>query len=61
MLIPRAAADLAALRDRTGLSKTDTINRAISLYEFIEAELQAGKDLIVRDRETGEAQMVKLL
>jgi hypothetical protein len=25
------------------LSKTDIVNRAISLYEFIEAELRAGR------------------
>ena len=60
-LIPRASAGLAALQDSTGLGKTDIVNRAISLYEFIEAQIRAGRDLIVRDRETGEAQLVKFL
>ena len=60
-LIPQAGDDLQRLQDRTGLSKTDLANRAIILYEFIDSQLKAGKDLIVKDRETGESQLVKLL
>lgn len=60
-LIPKAAGNLARLQDRTGLSKTDIINRAVSLYEFIEAQMQAGADLLLRDRATGDAHLVKLL
>ncbi|HEV2452211.1 MAG TPA: hypothetical protein VGS62_09830 [Streptosporangiaceae bacterium] len=60
-LIPKAAADLALLGDRTGLSKTDLANRAISLYEFIDAQLRAGNDLLVRDRKTGETQLIRFL
>ena len=60
-LIPKAADDLQRLQDRTSLSKTDIVNRAISLYEFFESQLNARKDLIVRDPETGETQLVKLL
>ena len=41
-LIPRAGEDLQHLQDRTGFSKTDIVNRAISLYEFIDAELIVG-------------------
>jgi Ribbon-helix-helix protein, copG family len=36
VLLPKAAAGLAALRERTGLSKTDLVNRAISLYGLID-------------------------
>ncbi len=61
VLIPEAAADLARLQGRTGLSKTDLVNRAISLYEFTDTQLRAGMDLIVRNRTTGEAQLVRLL
>ena len=61
VLIPKAAEDLERLRERTGLSKTDLVNRGVSLYEFIDAQLQAGRDLIVRDPGTGEAQVVRLL
>ena len=60
-LIPKASEDLQRLQDRTGLSKTDIVNRGISLYEFIDSQLQAGNDLIVKDPKTGESQMVKLL
>jgi len=60
-LIPQASDDLQRLQDRTGLSKTDITNRAIILYEFINSQLRAGKDLIMKDRETGESQLVKLL
>ena len=59
-LIPQASDDLQRLQDRTGLSKTDLTNRAISLYEFIDSQLKAGKDLIVKDRKTDEIQIVKL-
>jgi hypothetical protein len=47
-LIDRAAADLQATHERTQLSKTDIVNRAISLYEYIDAELSAGADLVIR-------------
>ena len=32
----------------TGLSKTNIVNRAISLYEFIDAQMRKGYDLIIR-------------
>lgn len=60
-LIPKAGEDLQALQDSTGLSKTDIVNRAITLYEFIEGQLQAGKDLYVKDPETGETLLIRLL
>ncbi len=60
-LIPTAAGDLRRLQERTNLSKTDIANRAISSYEFFDAQLQAGRDLIVRDRTTGETQLVRFL
>ena len=60
-LIPQAAAGLAALRDRTSLSKTDLVNRAITLYEFTDAQLRDGRDLILRDQRTGETQLIRFL
>lgn len=60
-LIPKAGADLQALQDRTGLSKTDIVNRAISLYEFFDAQIRAGNDLFLRAPETGEIQTVRFL
>jgi hypothetical protein len=60
-LIPKAGDDLQRLQDRTSLSKTDITNRAITLYEFIDAQLRAGRDLLIRDNSTGETRIVCLL
>lgn len=60
-LIPTAAGDLRRLQERTNLSKTDIANRAITSYEFFDAQLKAGRELIVRDRRTGETQLVRFL
>lgn len=60
-LIPKAVEDLKSLQSRTSLSKTDITNRAISLYEFIDAQQRAGRDLLIRDSKTGETQTVLIL
>ena len=60
-LIPKASDDLQRLQDRTGLSKTDIVNRAIAAYEFFESKLRDGNDLLVRDPQTDEVQIVKFL
>ncbi len=60
-LIPAVADHLRLLQDRTGLGKTDLVNRAVTLHEFVDAQLRAGRELLVRDNETGETQAVRLL
>jgi hypothetical protein len=60
-LIPQSSVDLQHLQDRTSLSKTDLVNRAIALYEFIDSQLRADQALIIRNQKTGEAQLVRLL
>jgi uncharacterized protein (DUF342 family) len=60
-LIPKAAEGLQNLQERTNLSKTDLVNRAITLYDFIESQLRSGRELLVRDSQTGEAQTVWIL
>jgi hypothetical protein len=60
-LVKKAGEDLQTLQDRTGLSKTDIVNRAISLYEFIDAQVKDGNDLLVRDQKTKETQLIRLL
>jgi hypothetical protein len=60
-LVRKAGEDLQALQNRTGLSKTDVVNRAITLYEFIDARIREGKDLVVYDPERDESQTVMLL
>ncbi len=60
-LIPKAGEDLQRLQDRTSLSKTDIANRAITLYEFIDTQLRTGRDVLIRDNETGVTEIVRLL
>jgi hypothetical protein len=60
-LIPQSSTDLQRLQDKTSLSKTDLVNRAITLYEFIDSQLRAGQDLIIRNQKTGETQLVRFL
>jgi|HubBroStandDraft_6_1064221.scaffolds.fasta_scaffold00062_27 hypothetical protein len=48
-LIPKASSALAGLGERTGLSKTDLVNRAITLYEFIDSRMASGAEILVRD------------
>jgi hypothetical protein len=60
-LVHKAGEDLQQLQDRTGLSKTDIVNRAITLYEFIDAQMRLGRDLLVRSQESGETQTILLL
>ena len=60
-LIPKAGDELLRLQDRTGLSKTDVVNRAITLYEFIDARTRTDQEILIRDKKTGETQTVVLL
>jgi len=58
-LIQAVAEDLWRLRERSQLSTTDIANRAITSYEFVDRHLRAGYDLLVRDRRSGETQLVR--
>ena len=60
-LIPSAQDDLRRLQERTKLSKTDLANRAITLYEYISDQLSAGKEVLIRDKKTGETQGILIL
>ena len=58
-LINKAADDLRRTTERSGLSKTDVINRAISLYEYIDRRLAADDQLILRSKATGELELIR--
>lgn len=58
-LIKEAAEALAKVRQRSGLKKVDIVNRALVIYEFVDAELRAGNEIILRGKE-GREQLVKL-
>ena len=60
-LISKVQNDLALLTRATGLSKTDVVNRAVSLMAFVELELQAGNRLLIHNPETKETERVHLL
>ena len=47
-LVEKAAADLRRIIGRTRLSQTDIVNRALSLYEFVDSEISSGAEIIVR-------------
>ena len=60
ILVSKAADDLARTHDRTDLSKTDIVNRAISFYEFIDGERSSGAELVLRRRD-GSTYLIELL
>lgn len=60
ILIPKVAEDLRRTRARSGLSETDIVNRAITLYEFADSEMAEGGELMLR-RPDGTVYTVELL
>jgi hypothetical protein len=48
LLVPKVAKELAETRKRARLSDTDIVNRAITLYDFIDGELTCGAELLLR-------------
>ena len=60
-LIPAAEGDLRRLQERTGLSMTDLVNRAITTYAFFDAHQRAGREILARDNKTGETLLVRFL
>ncbi|MEU3621929.1 hypothetical protein BS329_02745 [Amycolatopsis coloradensis] len=58
-LIAEAVDALGKLQERTGLKKVDLVNRALLVYEFVDAELRAGKQVLLRDPD-GQDQLVKI-
>ena len=60
-LVSRAADDLRSTQERTGLSKTDVVNRAVSLYEFVDSHLAAGDEFMIRRKDSGDLELIRLL
>ncbi|MBN6036653.1 hypothetical protein JYK18_17310 [Amycolatopsis sp. 195334CR] len=58
-LVAEAVEALGKLQERTGLKKVDLVNRALLVYEFVDAELRAGKQVLLRDSD-GRDQLVKI-
>ena len=59
-LTARVSRELEQLRMMTHLSKTDLVNRALSLYLFVEQLRSNDKQLAVYDPATNEFQLVHI-
>jgi len=57
-LTDEVAVALRALKERTGLGKTDLVNRAISMYAFMDAELSKGSVFYLTDSSGKEHRLV---
>lgn len=57
-LTERAERALELAAHITGLSKVDTVNRALQAYAYLEQEKSRGGEILVRDRH-GELTMMK--
>lgn len=60
-LTPGVRSELNALTKSTGLSQTDIVNRAVSLYALIEKEAAAGGEILLRNRDTGQTASIRIL
>jgi hypothetical protein len=58
-LTPRSSRALEDAAERSGNTKTDTINRAIQVYGYLEEILQAGGAVYVRERSGGDLERLK--
>lgn len=59
-LIPKAAQAVTTLMSITGLSKTDSINRAVQIYAFLAQQMADGKEVLLRD-ENGNTERVHIV
>jgi len=59
-LSPRTVEDLQTLKELTGMPKTDIINRGIGLYAFVQQQLAAKQELLLRGPD-GSIQLVRFL
>lgn len=59
-LTERASERLEATCELTGYNKTDTVNRAIIIADYVEQMLRKGGQILVRDLETSDLQELKI-
>ena len=59
-LTARSSRSLERLSQLTNLNKTDSLNRAIQLYGYLEEVIEAGGDIYVRPEAGGELELLKL-
>ena len=59
-LVARASRALQLVSDLTGDTKTDSINRAIQVYAYLEEIVSNGGDIYVRESKDSELQLLKM-
>lgn len=59
-LTPKSDAALTNLAERTDLNRTDLVNRALQLYDYVDKATEAGHQLMLR-RPDGQLDRIKLL
>jgi alpha-galactosidase len=60
-LIPKVVRELDDLQSSTGMSKTDIVNRAVSLYRFLAEQLEHGEEIRLYNPDTKVSQRVHLI
>jgi hypothetical protein len=59
LLVSKVVEELQRTHERTDLSTTDIVNRAITLYDFLDEERDSGTELLLRRRD-GSTHLVEL-
>lgn len=59
-LIPRASRALQAVSDLTGDTKTDSLNRAIQVFAYLEEVTARGGTIYVRESADAEPEKIKI-
>ncbi len=59
-LIPKVVEALQRLQARTHLSRTDLVNRAVTLLDFFEAQRNSDRDILIRDNGTQQEYSIRL-
>ncbi|RAG85862.1 hypothetical protein DN069_10205 [Streptacidiphilus pinicola] len=60
-LCPPAVTAVAELSTSGRVSKSDVINRAVLLLDFVEKERAKGRDLVIRDNESGALERIHII
>ena len=57
-LIPRADKALQLAAHITGDSKTDTVNRALQVYAYLEHVMSRGSEVLIRERDGSTGRII---
>ena len=57
-LIPRADKALQLAVQLTGDSKTDTVNRALQVYAYLEYVISRGSEVLIRERDGSTGRII---